>query len=133
MLCACADAPVDETLDQRLAQRGYQQGEPVKEIRNYTIDGWNFIDDRHIVLHSGPGRDYMVSLTMRCVNLGNSENIAFTSTNAALTPLDNLLVHRDGFEDICPIHELRVLTHVQASSGMALAATEQAVDERRRS
>lgn len=110
MVSACAAEPATgPSLEQRLAKRGYQTGDTVQSVQNYSVDGWNYVDDQHIIVNAGPSRDYLVSLTAPCIELGQVEHIAFTSTNTALTPFDELLVHRNGIDQRCPIGELRQL------------------------
>jgi Family of unknown function (DUF6491) len=117
-LPACKSDPSKPppTLDQRLAGLGWKQGPEVDEIRRYTIDGWNPIDDTHLVMDAGPSRAYLITLRFSCINLDFVEGLRFTtSPPAALTRLDEVIVPEPGGHQPpqrCPIdtiHELAVL------------------------
>lgn len=99
-----------ESLETKLAARNLQAGEPVKEILNSRINGWNSLDDRNLIVQTGPGSQYLVSLMTRCNGLRSSENVAFTSTTGRVTSFDALLVEGPGdIVDRCPITSIREL------------------------
>ena len=92
-LMACAGAQQEPlTLEQKLAEKNYQLGEPVEKIYDYRLDGWNYLDREHVIMHTGPSGHYLVSLRNPCVNLLGAEVIAFTTTVGHLTRYDKLLV-----------------------------------------
>ena len=48
VLSTCAISPeIPLTLEQKLEARNYTVGEEVKRIRNYRINGWNYLDSTH--------------------------------------------------------------------------------------
>ncbi len=101
----------DKTLQEKLAKQKYQQGEAVEYINNYELDGWNYIDRTHIVIHTGPSRDYLVTVMMPCNDLPSAENIAFTTTTGKLTRFDKLMVRgAGGIVQHCPITQINALT-----------------------
>lgn len=94
---ACASSPKKPlTLEEELAERHYYVSEPVEEILQYRIDGWNYIDRRHVILQTGPADHYLVSLINPCHGLSSAEDIAFSTTVGRLTKHDSLLVKGAG-------------------------------------
>ncbi|MET0379836.1 MAG: DUF6491 family protein [Spongiibacteraceae bacterium] len=99
-----------KTLTEKLEKYKYQQGEPVDYINNYELDGWNYIDRTHIVIHTGPSRDYLVTVMTPCNDLSTAENIAFTTTTSKLTKFDKLMVRgAGGIVQHCPITQINTL------------------------
>jgi hypothetical protein len=113
----CASAgDKGKTLTEKLEKYKYQQGAPVESINDYELDGWNYIDSTHIVIHTGPSRHYLISLMSSCHDLSTAENIAFTTTTNELTKFDKLMVRGAG--DIvqhCPITQINALTKKKAA------------------
>lgn len=100
-----------KTLTEKLEKYKYEQGAPVESINNYELDGWNYIDRTHIVIHTGPSRDYLVTVMTPCNDLPSAENIAFTTTTGKLTRFDKLMVRgAGGFVQHCPITQINALT-----------------------
>lgn len=110
-LGACASTPNAEkpSLDQQLAERGYKTGDKVDRIADYRIDGWNSIDRRNLIFNAGANRNYLLKLKFDCPGLTSAETIGFTSTVSFVTPLDKLVVRDAGFDNQCPIEEIREL------------------------
>lgn len=109
LLATAADK--DQSLAAKLAKHKYQQGEAVEYINDYELDGWNYIDSTHIVIHTGPSRDYLISLMNSCSDLSSAENIAFTTTTRKLTRFDKLMVRgAGGIVQHCPITQINALT-----------------------
>jgi hypothetical protein len=106
-----AHADTDQALIDKLARQHYQQGPAVEAINDYELDGWNYIDPTHIVIHTGPSRHYLISLMSRCHDLSSAENIAFTTTTSKLTRYDKLIVRSPGgIRQDCPIQQINTLT-----------------------
>lgn len=115
-LGACAATPeaaTGPTLDQKLEKLGYKQGDSVQSIIHYSIDGWNFIDDEHLVFNSGPSRDYLITTLVPCHGLRGADKIAFTTTSMDVTTLDKLIVRDAGFSDQCPIKSIHELKRIK--------------------
>lgn len=115
LLLGCASAPADKkpTLEQKLAERGYKLGDSVERIAEHRVDGWNYIDSQHVVFSAGPGRDYLVAVRINCPGLMGADGIAFTSTVSYVTKFDKLVVKDAGFDNQCPIEELRELKKIK--------------------
>ena len=106
-----ADKPGD--LAAKLARQKLEQGEVVKSIANYKLDGWSYIDSRHLVIHTGPSTHYLISLLRSCPDLSSTENIAFTSTVNQLTKFDKLIVRSaGGIRQQCPIEQIYTLKKI---------------------
>ncbi|SER06554.1 hypothetical protein SAMN04488038_11520 [Solimonas aquatica] len=118
LLHACAThAPAaDDGLEKKLAQQGYRQDGSVQRIQNYRIDGWNFVDDTHLVFTAGPSRDYLITTLTPCTALRGADQIGFTSTGQEVTTLDKIVVRAIGFTDQCPIKAIDELKRVKKES-----------------
>ncbi len=117
-LPALAAVDKEALLQQKIAKFGYSQGDAVDTIQNYKVDGWNYLDDRHIMLYTGPSERYLIGLMIDCYNLSTAETIGFTSTVSQLTKFDKLVVkgghmpHQD-----CPITDIHKLNKVDKKAG----------------
>ncbi len=119
-LMACAGNPGPQlTLEQKLAERNYQLGEPVERILQYRLDGWTYLDREHVIMQTEPSTYYLISLRKPCHDLMTAETIAFTTTTNQLTRYDKLLVKGSGsMVDHCYIDAL----HKLKKTGKKLAA-----------
>lgn len=101
-------------LTEKLEKHHYTLGNATDAINDYELDGWNYIDKTHIVIHSGPSRDYLISLMHSCEDLSAAENIAFTTTTRKLTRFDKLMVRSaGGMVQNCPLTRINVLTKIK--------------------
>lgn len=108
---AATAADNSKSLAEKLEKHKYEQGAAVDSINNYELDGWNYIDRTHIVIHTGPSRDYLVTVMTPCNDLSTAENIAFTTTSSKLTKFDKLMVRgAGGIVQHCPITQINALS-----------------------
>lgn len=90
---ACATTPHEEqSLEQKLADKNYEIHEEIDRIRDYRINGWNYVDDYNVVFQSGPSDHYLLTFNQRCINLRSAHTIAFTQTVGRVTRFDEVLV-----------------------------------------
>lgn len=119
MLGACAATAPEEppTLEERLQQKDYLLGAPVREVQDYRLTGWNYVDDEHLIIHSGPSEYYLLSLSMKCRNLRSAEDVALSTTAGKLTHLDKVIVRSgpSGYTERCPIKAINVLERMPAT------------------
>lgn len=122
LAAGCASQPAADktsgkapTLDEKLANNGYKLGDKVDKILQWNINGWNRIDDEHVVFDSGPSRHYLVTIRPPCNGLSTATTIGFTATNSQITTFDKLVVHDIGFTDNCAIDSLNELKHLKKS------------------
>lgn len=110
LLAACGQQSLrDEALplEDRLAALGYRQGEAVKSLWRTDIDGWQYLDKRHMVLGTGPGRSYLIEFSSPCRNLNFSNRISYSTTAGALTTLDKIVsIDSGGFPEHCLIGQI---------------------------
>lgn len=105
-----AHAEISDPLATKLNKLGYEQGETVERVPNYRVDGWNYLDDRHIVIYAGPSTRFLITTLNNCPDLSSAERIGFTSTTGHLTKFDKLIVRgAGGIVQHCPINEIRQL------------------------
>lgn len=107
-LAGCATA-TDEpaSLADKLETRNYLLGEEVDRIRNYRINGWNHVDDWHVIITAGVREKYLLSLRNRCPELRSASHMAFSTTAGNLTDFDEVMVTGPGgFVDHCYIDKI---------------------------
>lgn len=110
-----AHAEPTQNLSGRLNKLGYEQGEIVDRVEHYRVNGWNYIDDQHIVIYAGPGNRFLITTLNYCRDLSSAENIGFTTTTSSLTKFDKLVVRgAGGIVQNCSITEIRTLTKTEA-------------------
>ena len=114
---AMAAAADNSALNTQLTKLGYAQGEPVDNIQNYRVDGWNYLDDRHVMIYTGPSSRALITLLTSCPELSSAERIAFTSTTRKLTKFDKVMVRgAGGIKRDCQISEIRQLNSTKTKS-----------------
>lgn len=75
IVTACAGAPPESIpLEERLAKRGYVIAEPVKRLKDYSINGWNSVDRYNVILILGASLTYLVTVMSPCDGL-NSDSV----------------------------------------------------------
>lgn len=83
--------PVND-LRQELELRGYRVIGETTEIHNYRLNAWSAIDDKHLMIRSGPKEQYLVTFRSSCHDLRTNETITFSSTGTRLTKFDKATV-----------------------------------------
>lgn len=110
-LGGCATSHQNEPLEVRLADRNLQQGEAVERIQNYRINGWNALDEEHLIIETGPSERYLVTLMTHCAGLRSSETVGFSTTTGGVTRFDDITVSGPGgIVEECPIKSIHRLT-----------------------
>ena len=59
--------------------------ETVDRFNNWSINGWNVIDQRSLIVHASPSRAYLIILDRRLWDLRHSETIGISSTASSIT------------------------------------------------
>ncbi len=117
-LCACAishERPL--TLEEELELKHYRIGAPANMVRNYRMSGWSYVNDRHIIINTGPSRQYLVGFKNKCIETRSAVNVAFTNTSGRLTTFDKLLVNGPGnLIDQCYIQSITHLKKINRDS-----------------
>lgn len=115
LLAGCA-APRDggvkpsvPTIEEKLAQEGLRMEEEVLSIFPFHIYGWRYVDDSHLVLDAGVGREYLVTLAFPCMELGRAWRLGYTTTTGSLSVMDKVLVLDMGRPVRCPIRTIHRL------------------------
>lgn len=115
VLSSIVHAETYKDLGAKLSELGYEQGEKVDRIEHYRVNGWNYIDDQHIVIYAGPGNRFLITTLNDCRDLSSTENIGFTTTTSSLTKFDKLVVRgAGGMVQNCPITQINALTKTDA-------------------
>ncbi|MBO3274907.1 DUF6491 family protein [Pseudomonas schmalbachii] len=116
LFAACSHSSLQDQnlpLDQHLAKLGYRQGETVKSVPYWYVDGWQYLDKSHITLGQGPGPAYLVEFSSPCNNLDNGSRLSFSTTVGALTKLDRIVsIDFAGIREACLIGEMYRLERI---------------------
>ncbi|WP_145999189.1 DUF6491 family protein [Oceanicoccus sp. KOV_DT_Chl] len=95
--CSTTESKPAPTPEQLATEKGYTLSEPVDRIMNYRLDGWNYINSKALIIHSGPSQSYLVTLQIRCPELSSREVIATTSTGTSMQArFDAIIVRQTG-------------------------------------
>jgi hypothetical protein len=115
LVTACASPPPRPVpLAQKLLERGYVIGKPVKRLKNYRINGWNSIDRYHVIIHAGVKEDFLVTVRNPCDGFRSAEILTFSTTVSDLTDKDKLVVRgAGGFVEQCYIKSIHVLSRTK--------------------
>jgi len=111
VLAACTSSPPETVpLEEKLAQRGFAIGQPVRRVINFQLSGWSTVDRKHVIMNFGASRNYLVTLRTSCDGLRSATMITFSTTIGSLTDNDKVLVRNDSHHlsqcYISTIHEL---------------------------
>lgn len=114
LLAACAGAPATPEipppgLAELLRKQGVRQGEPVASIPGLSLSGWRFVDDLHIIVDNGPGRDYLLTFSFPCRDLAWMDRIGYTTTAGIFGRLDRIVGRHLGTPVHCPVAEIHRL------------------------
>jgi hypothetical protein len=114
LLTACASQPPEKPDPSALAaERGYTIEEEVRDIKNYEIDGWQYVSNWALIIPARPSSHYLVMLDRNCSYLRGTEAIRFTSTvNSVLARFDAVLVKDfpQAIEQRCQIDRIYRIT-----------------------
>lgn len=112
-LAACTKAPVKvESLDDRLAAKGFAQGEVVDSAPDFKISNWNYLDPQHLMVETADGRGFLISTLYICAGLPATNQISFTTDGGTLTPSNDLLIVYQAAQQRCSIGEIRLLERI---------------------
>jgi hypothetical protein len=93
LLASCAATSEQEvTLEQKLAAKGFLIDEETRSIRNWSLNGWTYVDDYHFIIKSGTRDHYLISLKTRSVNLRSAVFLGFSETAGSLTNTDRVIL-----------------------------------------
>jgi hypothetical protein len=106
LVAACA-APRDEGEPSPLERHMAYAGPPIDRF-NYPqrLRGWSPIDREHLLVHTGPGRSYLLAVAPGCIGLHTAHSIGIVSRvgqRAVTSGLDEVRVGQDR----CRIVEIR--------------------------
>lgn len=82
---------LETTAEQIAAQRGYEIVGTVRSVRQFRGTGWQYVNDRALILSLGASQDYLVELAVACRGLRSTDRIATTTTGTELTTFDSIL------------------------------------------
>ena len=115
-LVACATTDRDKPTPAELAaEKGYTLGEEVRDIRDYEIDGWQYVSRQALIIPAGPSRHYLITLDRVCSELSTTEVIGFdTSATNSVSRFDFVLVptRTSSVDDRCGIERIYKITKI---------------------
>ena len=114
LLAACAGTATERPNPGELAvKHGYQLEKEVKEIRQYRINGWNYVSDRALIINGGPSRKYLLILNRRCPYLRSEEIIGYSTTATSVLARFDAVIVKDsasGITEKCHIDRIFEVT-----------------------
>ncbi|MFM1897057.1 MAG: hypothetical protein RLZZ385_2131 [Pseudomonadota bacterium] len=106
-LAGCASDGERPSLEQRLAEMGYEQGEGNARIPSYRVNGWTSVDDRNLIITAGVNDKYLVKLFTPCFNLPSAFYIGFTTPTGRLDRFESIIVRSPGIgREVCRIEDI---------------------------
>ena len=78
-LSACANGPIK--LDPKYV---FPDLEQVSSVSGFSVSGWESVDSRSLIIHTGPSQSYLLILATRLNDLNFSEDISLTSTGSRI-------------------------------------------------
>lgn len=81
----------------------------VDSIPAFRIDGFRVLDATHVLIHSGPQRSHLVTLSGSCSGLGSAQRLGYTTSGGALTRFDKLIVVGTQLDSQCPVESIQAL------------------------
>lgn len=101
-LGGCAGAPAEEEDAFKYVFVGLPE---VEAIANYRLNGWHAVDERSLIVDTGPGTSYLLILQRRLRELRSSEHLAISSTGGSVrVKFDTVTVARN--PDRVPIERI---------------------------
>ncbi len=79
LLIGCAAPGESPDMQLRLAEMGYRIVADDQRVPSFPITGWQWADDRHLVISAGLNNRYMVSLASNCEGLATAFRVGFTT------------------------------------------------------
>lgn len=108
LLVACAGAPAvvgsrsagapggEETLAKRLDEMGYSDKKEIRRLSNFRLNGWNYVDNYHVVINFSPRKHYLIQFRTACYDLRSASSIGFKTTMSSVSRGDRLIVRDMG-------------------------------------
>lgn len=114
----CASNAPPKTLEQKLSDQGYTLGGEVRDIKSYSVDGWNYIDNTHVIVDTGVSRKYLLTLYSYCQGLGSAEHLGLTTSVANNIDRFESVIVRDtsGMHHRCAIKAVHKLVKINKST-----------------
>jgi hypothetical protein len=109
-LAACAAAAPEPPWQDRLAATGWTVGEEVETVPAFSFDGFDALDDAHLVIHVGTARRVLVTTGPGCVALDDAHRVAWRGSGHTLSRLDPLRIAPAGvLPSRCLVDSIRLL------------------------
>jgi hypothetical protein len=112
VVSACSGIPRRESDQEMLARYESYAGKPVPDFQTFGhFDSWSVVDDRHVLIQTGPRDAYLVKVIPPCINLPFATRIGLTSRfpNTVQSGFDSIRVGRES----CRIIEIRPVNYRQ--------------------
>lgn len=116
--CAGSGAPREagRTVDEILAEKNLRITGEVKQLVNFNIRSWQYVNRENVVLQDGPRTYYLVELNSNCPNLEFAQRIAFTSFGRVVNNTDFIIVmDAPGHVERCRIRGFHTLEAIGAA------------------
>ena len=79
-------------LAKRLDELGYSDKSEIRRLSNFRLSGWSYVDNYHVLINSGPSRNYLIRLRRQCHDLRQATSIGFETTLGSISRGDTLVI-----------------------------------------
>jgi hypothetical protein len=83
-------------LANRLDELGYSDKTEIRRLSNFRLNGWSYVDSYHVLINSGPSRNYLIRLRRQCHDLRQATSIGFETTLGSISRGDTLVIQDFG-------------------------------------
>lgn len=84
-----SEREVAEALD----KMGVSKGEVVNNLFNFTVNGFNAINDLNLIVKAGVDDHYLLTLTAPCFNLRYAFSVALVTRSSTVRQFDTVVVN----------------------------------------
>jgi hypothetical protein len=110
VVAACAGPQVPAPPGpEALAARGWVLGPEVGSVRDFSIGGFETLDETHLVIAFGSTHGVLVGVGPGCTGLRGAQRIGHDGLPGTLARLDRLLVLAPGLPAQCVVESIRRL------------------------
>jgi hypothetical protein len=115
LVASCSGIPRQTRDNERLERYQQYSGPPIDGFSYLGhYDGWNSLDEYHLVVWTGINTAYLITVLPPCNDLRFAERIGLTKTGSRVTRLDSVLVRHWR----CPISEIRQVDYLRMRQDM---------------
>ena len=75
---------------------GYSDKTEIKRLSNFRLNGWNYVDNYHVIIKSSPTRNYLIRFRSTCNDLRHATSIGFKTALGSISRGDKMIIQDMG-------------------------------------